>query len=214
MIPPVPRDLYLLTKEGENPRRDTAVQRIHAAFGAYPIIIHGLDKNRPDFEALAHPGTGWVTHACGARAAATGHRLIWKLIVQSGRPGLVFEDDILFPTPGTAATATAAALTELAHTHWDWIQFNHPDPHHPADDALVLETGHPTLCRRASRLPWCTVCYAVSPAGAARLLAASETLSEAIDYYTRHPSADTRAYLGPPCATFDPELSSLIGYPL
>jgi GR25 family glycosyltransferase involved in LPS biosynthesis len=134
---------------------------------------------------LIKPGTRWRTPATIGVAAS--HRKLWEATVAEGRPRLVFEDDVFIRNDFRAAFATAIAGLEA----WDIVLAGYNT------DALVefaiargfdfsglFAIKHPDAARlaafAASRHPAALFplrhafgisAYAVSPAGARKLLA-------------------------------------------
>jgi glycosyl transferase family 25 len=149
-------------------RHGLAFERVAAVDGGDPQVAAAA--------ARCPTGRNGYRLSAGAYACFQSHREIWRRLLASGAShAMVLEDDLLI------ATGFAAYLAP------DWV---------PSDADLVkLETyqvrlhrqvgpGLPAKGRRLHRLRSRHVgtgCYVISRAAAARLLAATETVSDPID---------------------------------
>ena len=155
---------------GEFARVGLPFERIAAVDGQNPAVAAAA--------ARLPPTAAGAPMSTGAYACFQSHREIWRRLLASGDShAMAFEDDLLL-SPGLAP----------------WIQ----DGWVPTDADLVkMETfgtrihiaagpGHAVSDRRLHRLRSYhrgTGCFVISAVAAARLLVATETISEAIDTY-------------------------------
>lgn len=111
----------------------------------------------------------------GALGCFLSHRLAWKRIIDLGHPTLVLEDD-------ANPTEHASSLLQLAHSdlvanRWDLVMFGLHSP--PSSSSIVpLQSWLDTGAKHTGS--WA---YALTPAGAARLLRASESLALQVDLF-------------------------------
>lgn len=114
----------------------------------------------------------------GAVGCYLSHVAVWRSVVASRRTTLVFEDDVVGARGGRIDEALDAASS--ADKDWDVLLL----------DAILKQRkkARPTSSPRIARLPEdgdfaCTTAYAITPAGAAKLLKGALPLHVEVDGY-------------------------------
>lgn len=174
-------------------RREAFLRRNGGKAGfAFAEAVDGreVDRARLEADGLLMPGTDAFT--AGALGCGLSHRAAWEACVASGRPLVVMEDDACLAA-GFRPEAEAA-LAVAGHCDILWFGYNldlplavHlaagvPAVVRPADAATtgddwldrfaaVPGVAPPRVAVLRPALLWGLLAYAVTPAGAARLLA-------------------------------------------
>jgi glycosyl transferase family 25 len=108
------------------------------------------------------------------------HLLLWQACAAAGEPFVVMEDDAE-PLPNFAAAVTAArGLIE----RYGFVRFEYDGPTRPARTRKVAAAGSFTL-HYFVKYPYGAMCYALSPAVARALIAASRQLRAPVDQFIK-----------------------------
>lgn len=107
----------------------------------------------------------------------SSHRQLWELCVQVGEPVLVMEDDFQL----SADFPAALALLEQKIADYGFIRLQ---TERRANKKLV-ETHDRFKLWRYTKAPNSAMCYGLSPAAAARLLAHADSITAPVDVYMK-----------------------------
>lgn len=171
-----------------NVRADLDIVFVAAVVGA------DLDQDAIVRDELAAPHTRLTP---GALGCAQSHRMLWRQVVAAGTPMIVCEDDACLR--GDFVERTSALMAELGGD-WDLLYLGYNTDALVAvetpeglkmllqfDEAVKSAPGFfEQFAKLRSRAPtalacyqaWGTLCYAITPRGAARLLRACFPMSQ------------------------------------
>lgn len=113
---------WIVISLGRTPERLEAFSAVNAHLGLPFEVLAAVDGRELDEaelirSGLIRPGLGWPV---GSLGAAFSHRLCWLRAIESGRPLCIFEDDTILRHD--FATSAMALMAELPHS-WDIVHF-------------------------------------------------------------------------------------------
>lgn len=161
-------DIYLISKEGNNPRRALALTEIARVFQGDTVnVIDGVDASTTDFRERCYPVKEGRKEALlpGYVACSSAHvNALLTFLRSQSEIALVFEDDLKIKVDREAVESILSQLP----IGFDWCKLNNSPLDGGAKWASKVDDGK--IVRHVAQCSWSNVAYFVSRRGAQFLL--------------------------------------------
>lgn len=173
-----------------------------------PIRVSATDASAtPDYTSPRYTPHSWGPYWSMTKtevAVFESHRKTWETIVETGRPGAIFEDDILLSSSAGAVIESLGSEV----TAFELVKLDAVGGRYRFGPAHTL--GGQTLRKIVGVLP-SAAAYLLSPRGAAQLLEQSQSYCDHLDDFITRPWPDFRAYQLDPAVAVQGMFSDLSG---
>ncbi|SLN37740.1 Glycosyltransferase family 25 (LPS biosynthesis protein) [Falsiruegeria litorea R37] len=184
-----------------------AEQCAHGGITA-PIRVSATDASAsPDYTSPRYNPHRWGPYWSMTKtevAVFESHRKTWETIVETGRPGVIFEDDILL------SSSAGAVIESLGNEHggYELVKLDAVGGRYRFGPTCTF--GGQTLRQIVGVLP-SAAAYLLSPSGAAQLLELSQSYCDHLDDFITRPWPGFRAFQLEPAVAVQGMFSDLSG---